>query len=219
MGIAKTILKRLLRCQIVKTTLFISFFPLVGFSQPEIVAIQLLDISNHTEPVINIINLRIDWLWHTGKYEKIFPLFYLISRLDPQDEENWATGGWFLINCIAPAKDSNEKKETKQKGIEFLKEGLSHNPDSYRLYWEIAWIYFIWGNLEESLSYLDEAIKYEHPSYVENTRAHVLEKLGRIDDAIKQWKEVKNKFPEMRFVAERFIINLEKERANAGKDN
>ena len=189
------------------------------FSQPEIVAIQLLDISNHINPVVNIVNMRIDWLWHTGKYEKIFPLFHLISRLDPEDETNWATGGWFLINCIAPARKPDEAREIKLKGLSFLKEGLHHNPGTYRLYWEIAWTYYLWGEFETALAYLDNAIKYEHPSYVENTRAHVLEKLGRIEEAITQWKEIRRKFPEMKFVAERFIQNLEKEKANAAKNN
>ncbi|MGB9641806.1 MAG: tetratricopeptide repeat protein, partial [Candidatus Ratteibacteria bacterium] len=102
--------------------------------------------------------------------------------------------------------------------MEFLKEGLSHNPDSYRLYWEIGWIYYIGGEFENAITYLDKAIQYEHPAYVENTRAHVLEKLGRIDDAIKQWQEIRKKFPEMRFVAERFILNLQKEKKDVEKD-
>ncbi|MCX7706160.1 MAG: CDC27 family protein [bacterium] len=211
----RSILGKLLKCRIIKPTFFMFTYPLVGFSQPEIIAIQLLDINNHTNPVVNIINTRIDWLWHTGKYEKIFPLFYLISRIDPEDEENWATGGWFLINCIAPTKKGDEVRLTKLKGVDFLKEGLTYNIESYRLYWEIAWVYYLWGDYEKALKYLDSAIKYEHPSYVENTRAHTLEKLGRIDDAIKQWKQIRIKFPEMRFVAERFIQNLEREKADA----
>lgn len=217
MVIVRNILRKLLRFRIVKVGFFSSMFPLIGFSQPEIIAIQLLDIANHTNPIVNIINMRIDWLWHTGKYEKIFPLFLLVSRIDPEDEENWATGGWFLINCIAPMKKGNEMMKTKLRGIDFLKEGLSYNPNTYRLYWEIAWVYYLWGDYEESLKYLDNAIKYEHPSYVENTRAHTLEKLGRIDEAIKQWKEIKRKFPEMRFVAERFIHNLERDKNNVSQ--
>ena len=191
------------------------FFPIMVYAQPELIAIQLLDITNHQEPVINIINLKIDQLWHSGKYEKIFPLFYLVTCLDPYDEEAWATGGWFLINCIAPSKSPSERKKIKMQGLDFLKQGLKYNPETYRLYWEIAWVYYIWGDFETSLKYLDSAINYEHPFYVENTRAHVLEKLGRIDDAIKQWKEIKYKFPEMKYVAERFITNLEKQKTNA----
>lgn len=215
MVIAKNILRRLLNFPIVRLSFFIFLFPAISFSQPELIAVQLLDITNHKNPVVNIINTRIDWLWHTGKYENIFPLFHLISRIDPEDEENWATGGWFLINCIAPAKKGSEIKKTKLKGIDFLKEGLGYNIETYRLYWEIAWVYYLWGDYEEALNYLDNAIKYEHPSYVENTRAHTLEKMGRIEEAIKQWKAIRTKFPEMRFVAERFIHNLEKEKTNA----
>ncbi len=213
------IFKELLKYRIIRIIFLLFLFSSVSLAQPEIIAIQLLDITNHIDPVINIINTRIDWLWHTGKYEKIFPLFHLVSRLDPEDKENWATGGWFLINCIAPSKPSPESRKIKLKGLDFLKEGLSFNRDDYRLYWEIAWVYYLWGDLETALKYLDDAIKYEHPSYVENTRAHALEKLGRIDEAIKQWKEIRKKFPEMRFVADRFIHNLEKEKNNAGQDN
>ncbi len=190
------------------------FNPYRIHAQPEVIGVQLIDITDQLDPVINIINLRIDQLWHAGKYEEIFPLFYLITRLDPYDEEAWATGGWFLINCLAPMKPPSEMKNWKMKGVEFLKEGLKYNDDTYKLYWELAWIYYQWGDLEIAIRYLDKAVNYEHPHYVENTRAHVLEKLGRIDDAIIQWKQIKEKFPEMKFVAERFIYLLTKQKAD-----
>lgn len=202
----------LIRLILILTVLCVN--PCKVIAQPEVIALQILDITDQLDPVVNIINLRIDKLWHSGKYEKIFPLFYLITRLDPEDEEAWANGGWFLINCLAPGKPSYESKKLKMKGIEFLKEGLKYNSNTYRLYWEIAWVYYQWGNLEIAIKYLDEAVNYEHPFYVENTRAHVLEKLGRIDDAIIQWKQIKNKFPEMKPVAERFIYYLEKHKAD-----
>ncbi|HOQ82028.1 MAG TPA: hypothetical protein PLL89_03095 [bacterium] len=195
------------------------FSPCKAIAQPEMVAFRLMDITDQMDPVINIINLPIDKLWHQGRYEEIFPLFYLITRLDPYDEEAWSTGGWFLINCIAPAKPISEKKKWQIKGIEFLKEGLKYNDNTYRLYWELAWIYYQWGELETAIEYLDNAINFEHPAYVENTRAHVLEKLGRINDAIIQWKQIKEKFPEMRLVAERFIYDLEKQEKDAIKQN
>ena len=215
MDIVPDTLKKLFLCQ-KKTKLFFFFLilPLGVCAQPEQVAIQLLDITNQREPVINIINLKIDQLWHSGRYEKIFPLFHLVVRLDPLDEEAWATGGWFLIYCVAPMTGFPESEKIKQKGIEFLKEGLTHNFDSYRLYWELAWIYYARGEFGNAVAYLDKAIQYEHPAYVENTRAHALEKLGRIDEAIKQWQEIRKKFPEMRFVAERFILNLQKEKTD-----
>ncbi|HPP67030.1 MAG TPA: hypothetical protein PKX05_03845 [bacterium] len=183
-------------------------------AQPEKVAIQLVDITNHLNPVINIINMQIDRLWHAGKYENIFPFFYLITRLDPHDEEAWSTGGWFLINCIASTKPDSEETIWKTRGIEFLKEGLAHNPDTYRLYWELGWTYYQWNMLDVAIEYIDKAIMYQHPAYVENTRAHILEKLGRMDEAINQWKQIKEKFPEMRFVAEGFIDYLEKQKTN-----
>jgi len=213
------ILKKLLHCQRkIRYFLIVFFLPLIAHTQPEQVAVQLLDITNQRDPVINIINLKIDQLWHSGRYEKIFPLFHLVVRLDPEDQEAWATGGWFLIYCIAPMKRFPDNEKIKQKGMEFLKEGLSHNPNSYRLYWELGWIYYISGEFENAIAYLDKAIQYEHPAYVENTRAHALEKLGRIDDAIKQWQEIKKKFPEMRYVAERFILNLQKEKEDVKKN-
>ncbi|MGB9643250.1 MAG: hypothetical protein ACPL3Q_08660, partial [Candidatus Ratteibacteria bacterium] len=98
----------------------IIILPLVVYAQPEQVAIQLLDLTNQRDPVINIINLKIDQLWHSGRYEKIFPLFHLVVRLDPEDQEAWATGGWFLIYCVAPMKRFPDSEKIKQKGMEFL---------------------------------------------------------------------------------------------------
>ena len=202
-----------------KIILFILLVSVPVFCQPENVALQCIDTSNLAGPVLNILTLRIEEYWHTGQYNKIFPLFFLITRLDPGDDEAWATGGWFLMNGMAPLKLGKERERLKEKGVSFLKEGLGHVSDSYRLYWELAWVYYQRGELETSLGYLDDSVKYEHPSYVENTRAHVLAKLGRTNDALVQWKEIRRKYPEMRLVAERFILELEKEKNDSEKNN
>ena len=180
------------------------------YAQPEVVAAECLDISSLGNPILDLFYLRIDSLWHEGKYEQVFPLFYLITRLDPGDMEAWASGSWMLVQCIAPTKTgAKEKEKYVEKGIAFLKEGISHVPDDYRLHWELGWLYYQRKEYKLALDSIDKSIAYEHPFYVETTRAHVLTKLGRREDALAQWIKVRDKYPDRKDVAERFIRDLE----------
>jgi tetratricopeptide (TPR) repeat protein len=174
-------------------------------SQPELAAAGCLDIGNVSDSILDILYIQADRLWHAGQYTKIVPIYRLITRLDPQDEEAWACGAWILISGIAPTKKGASRKQCEEKGIEILKEGIRSNPDTYRLYWELGWVYYSWQKYEDALSLFDKSIQYDHPFYVETTRAHTLAKLGRYKEAVRQWEQVKEKYPHMKDVAEKFI--------------
>ncbi|HPP12959.1 MAG TPA: hypothetical protein PKW42_09535, partial [bacterium] len=145
--------------------------------------------------------------WHAGEYRKILPLFFLLSRVDPEDLDAWATGAWFLVNGLAPAYPK-QKDEFLNKAVKFLEEGISYHRENYRLYWELGWLWYREGKLPQALKYLEMAEKFPHPFYVASTRAHVLMALGQKEEAIAQWKSVAERFPEQRPLAERFLQKL-----------
>lgn len=166
------------------------------------------DISNFAAPVCDLLAGKMDALWHEGRYDDIFPYIFLLTRLDNKDVQSWALGGWFLIYALGPGKKGKENYYF-EKGVSFLKEGITNVPDSYRLYWELGWTYSRKNMPEKALGELDESIKYPHPFYVENTRAHVLMDLGRNEEALKQWQEILKKYPEGKNIAETFIKKIE----------
>lgn len=78
-----------------------------------------------------------------------------------------------------------------RNGISFLKKGIAYNPDRYDLYFELGWTYYHKGrDYPNAVRYLEKAIKFPHPEYVDDVLAHAYEKNGQIDLAIKQWEKL-----------------------------
>lgn len=172
--------------------------------------LDLCNIFEIKEGIVDILYLKVDNLWHKGKYEKIFPVINLIAQIYPSEIEAYSVGSWFLINGIAPKLGKEKKKEIKNYAINFLKKGIEKNPDNYKLYWELAWIYYTEKEYDLALKYLEQAEKYPHRFFVENLKAHIFMKKGEKEKAIKEWEKIKEKYPEQKNVAEKFIKKLKK---------
>ncbi len=79
------------------------------------------------------------------------------------------------------------------QGIEFDKKGVAYNPDRYDLYFETGWTYYHKGkDYKNAVRYLEKAVKFPHPDYVDDCLAHAYEKNGQVDMAMKQWKKLLN---------------------------
>jgi len=161
------------------------------------------------EGVTDCIWLRIEDHWHSGRYDSIFPLFFLLTRLDPGDTEAWATGGWFLINAVSWNLPSPDRERIVAKALSFIREGLEHNRQTYELYWELAWIHYRRGAYRQAMDYITGAEKFPHPAFVDTTKAHILMKQGKRQAAIRQWEYIRDNRPEMSNVARRFLKEFE----------
>ena len=94
-----------------------------------------------------------------------------------------------------------------ESGIKFLKKGVAYNSDKYDLYFELGWTYYHKGrDYKNAVRYLERAIKFPHPEYVDDVLAHAYEKNGQIDKAIKQWEKLLNSG--FKDIAERAIHSL-----------
>ncbi|MDD3726682.1 MAG: CDC27 family protein, partial [Candidatus Ratteibacteria bacterium] len=179
-------------------------------------AIDLCSYPSLREGVIDILYLYVDELWHEGQYSKIFPVLKLITTISPQEVEAWTLGGWFLINGIAPQLSGKEKEKVIDYAIDFMKQGIKANPGDQRIYMELAMYYYNRQDYESAISYL-EKIEPEIPSYhFLHLKAHTYQKLGKKKEAIEVWERIKNDFPSMTDVADRFIMEL---KDGSGQDN
>ena len=174
-------------------------------------ALNLVSFPDTREGVTDLLYLSIDELWHKGEYSDVFAVFRVITSVNPGDVEAWASGGWLLINGIAPLFKEERREEIVEYGIRFLKEGIEKNPDDSRLYRELAWFFFTRSLWDKSLEYLKKAEKGESDFKVGHLKAHVYMKKGMKREAIEEWEKVKELYPGSREVAERFIMQLRQE--------
>ncbi len=175
-------------------------------------ALDLCSFPNLTEGIVDMLYLNVDEFWHKGDYKKVFPVLQLITTIKPCEVHAWALGSWFLINAVAPSLSEKEKKKVIEYALKFAEEGIEKNPGNSTLYMELAMHYFRTGNYEKALSLLEDGEKYPHSFHLLHLKAHIYRKLGMKEGELKEWEKIRESFPEMKDVAEKFINELKSER-------
>ena len=86
-------------------------------------------------------------LW--GKEEKeIVPWIYYAVRLNPHNEEAYSVGGFWLA----------VKLKKPDHAIKLLEEGLTNNPESWKIYQALGQVYFVQKkNYEKARTYFEKA--------------------------------------------------------------
>src|ERR1051325_5624849 len=113
-----------------------------------------------------------------------------ITMIDPHQLDVYATGAWHMAYNFMD-------KRLIQDGIEFLKEGCKNNESVYDLFFELGYMHYdkdrdfpqaVQAHREASAKGTTSGQKLP-PSYVRHQLAHAMEKMGDIDQCLKQWEE------------------------------
>lgn len=152
-----------------------------GYISGEVLASALMGLR---EVAASLLWLKIEDYFHSGEHEKIPPLIRIITWLDPHFIEAYSSGAWQLAW-------NSEDWRLIPSAKEFLEEGIKNNPDKYELYADMGWLYY------DKVKDYDEAVKWykrasalPSPPMVKRMLAHSYERAGKIDEAIKVWKEL-----------------------------
>jgi tetratricopeptide (TPR) repeat protein len=141
---------------------------------------------------VDLIWLKIDELWHIGRWFDIIPLLRAVTWMQPHFLEAWELGAWHLVyNCHAYAEAAGikEKDMYLEEGIRFIKEGLARNRNVYNLWFNLGWIYYHkLKDHDEGIRYFRAATRYKHPSYIDRLIAHAYRKKGEIESEYKEWQ-------------------------------
>ena len=144
--------------------------------------------------------IRADDFFHRGQYQAIIPIVRMVTWLDPHNIDVYVTGAWHLDYNFVDEANSLSDKRYIPASIALLKEGIRNNSNIWDLYFELGWTHYakkLMDN-EMALKYIAEACKHDgidpntgqwqrRCEYVDRMLAHQIEKVGRFDDAIKQW--------------------------------
>lgn len=205
------------RCIIfVLLTVFLSVSPSVGseIMLSQQAAIDLCSYPGIREGIVDLLYLSVDEFWHKGDYKSVFPVLKLITKIAPGELEAWSMGGWFLVNAIAPSLSGEEKNRVIEYAVEFMNAGIKANPENYRMYWELGNYYYRNGFYDRALSCLEKGEQYPHPFHLVHLKAHIYQKKGMNREAMKEWEKMREKFPEMKGLAEKFLKQLQEEEKN-----
>jgi tetratricopeptide (TPR) repeat protein len=132
--------------------------------------------------------IKVDELWDKGKGTefKTLNLMRAVTLLDPHWLEPWRITAWHLAyNLYVETEDPQERALLLEKAVACLKEGISWNPDTYDLYFELGWTYFDKiKDYEQATKWLEAAMQFEHPEYIERLIAHAYERIPEITLAL-----------------------------------
>jgi tetratricopeptide (TPR) repeat protein len=132
--------------------------------------------------------MKMEELWDHGEgtWLACLNVMRTVTLLDPHWLEPWKILGWHLAyNLYVETKDPVKQAEYLSKGLAALKEGVSWNPNTYELYFELAWTYFDKvRDYEQATKWFSAAIQFPHPEFIERMIAHAYERMPDIDRAL-----------------------------------
>lgn len=149
-------------------------------------------ISGFRQVVAGLLWVRADSFFHQGNYDAILPLIRIITWMDPNFLDVYATGAWHLTYNFTDEEQRSDRRYLPA-GRALLNEMIQNNPDLWDGYKEAGWLNF------DKIKDFDEAVRYYqeamHKKDVDLTQvghllAHSLEKSGRVDDATRMWAQV-----------------------------
>jgi len=154
----------------------------------------------------NFLWLKMHRLWDEGKasdfsqYDEAQDVMRTVTLLDPHWLEPWIFTGWhYAYNLSYEAEARGEKAQLESEaryyynfqgqlietGIDYLKEGVSYNPNVYDLYFELSWTYFDkMKDYREAAQWAEAALAFEHPEYIPREIAHAYERIPDIPKAL-----------------------------------
>jgi len=140
------------------------------------------------EVLASLMWVRADDYFHKGEYRPIIGMVKQITAIDPHQVDVYATGAWHMAYNFMD-------KRLIQDGVKFLEEGAKNNDSIYDLYFELGYMHYdktrdypqaVRAYRDASLRGMTTGRKTP-PSYVRHQLAHAMEKMGDIDQCLKQW--------------------------------
>ncbi len=171
---------------------------------------------------VDIIWIKIDDMWHHGKWFEIIPLLRAATWLQPHFLEAWELGAWHMAyNLYVYAEGMPDREKYIEEGIRFLKEGLAKNRNVYDLWFNLGWIYYHkLKDYDKGIRYFRGAIRYKHPSYIDRLIAHGYRKKGDIEAEYIEWQRCLTVFKDDDYhidIVERHLEKAKNKLIEAGK--
>lgn len=147
-------------------------------------------VSGFRQVIAGLLWVRADSFFHSGNYDAILPMIRMITWLDPNWLDPYATGAWHITYNFTDT-DQRSDRRYLPAGVALLNEGIENNPDIYDMYKEKGWLYYDKiKDYEKSAEAYEGGMKHNPDiNQVGHPLANALIRAGKIDEAEKQFEE------------------------------
>jgi hypothetical protein len=101
----------------------------------------LFALAGFREMIAGILWVRADSFFDTGNYDAILPIIRLVTILDPNEIDVYATGMWH-IGYNFTDEDQRSDRRYLPSALALGKEGCVQNPNTYELFFETGWLWY-----------------------------------------------------------------------------
>jgi tetratricopeptide (TPR) repeat protein len=101
----------------------------------------LFALAGFREMIAGILWVRADSFFDTGNYDAILPIIRLVTLLDPQEIDVYATGMWHIGYNFTDEEQRSDRRYIPS-ALALGKEGCRQNPNTYELFFETGWLWY-----------------------------------------------------------------------------
>jgi TPR repeat protein len=101
----------------------------------------LFALSGFREMIAGILWVRADTFFDSGNYDAILPIIRLVTWLDPNQIDVYATGMWHIGYNFTDEQSRSDRRYIPS-ALALGKEGAANNPNTYEMFFETGWMYY-----------------------------------------------------------------------------
>jgi len=164
-------------------------------------------LAGFREITAGILWVKADSFFDNGNYDAILPLIRLVTLLDPNEIDVYATGMWHIGYNFTDEEQRSDRRYLPA-ALALGKEGCRQNPDTYELFFEEGWLWYhkIDDDYDQAVKWFNKA--QEHADMLparKNLLGMAYQRTGQIDKSIdtynrlfevsqKEWKKDASSF-------------------------
>jgi len=149
--------------------------------------------------IVDLLWEHTDVHWHVGEWEDCIRLSRQAFELDPHFTEAYTNAAWLLANLNRDAE-----------AIAVFREGIAINPDNHDIHHHFGMFFERRHRYDEAVEQFRKAVENAAPQTWQHMLPGTLEKAGRKQEALEEWKALLQRFPDDP-VAKQHIEKLEQE--------
>lgn len=159
----------------------------------------LFALAGFREMIAGILWVRADEFFDSGNYDAILPIIRVVTALDPNQIDVYATGMWHIGYNFTDEEQRSDRRYIPS-ALALGKEGARKNPNTYEMFFETGWMWYHkidddynnavkWFNLAQERADMIAARK--------NLMGMAYQRAGQPDKALAKYMELYDKADEL----------------------
>lgn len=152
----------------------------------------LLALAGFREMIAGILWVRADSFFDNGNYDAILPMIRLVTWLDPNQIDVFATGMWHIAYNFTDEEQRSDRRYIPS-ALALGKEGAKRNPNTYEMYFETGWLWYhkIDDDYFQAVKWFEKANEY--PDMIEmrkNLLSNAYQRNGQIAEGLAHYMKL-----------------------------